>query len=220
MKRVLLVLGGITGAAFGFPGRSFGQMIGMPVWNSPRGGTGLTIAADYGSPDSTGGKGSAYAGRVVLGLSVLTVSAAVGVRNPAGPGANVTQYGGTAALRLIGGSLIPVSVNLQGGLASFKDSTARTTRGTAALGFAIDVPTPIVHVEPWIAPGFRVTHRGASGLIISQTSTKFGVAGGLTIDFGMLGVHAALDYEQVPGGGHSRTFGIGAHLAIRPSFGL
>lgn len=220
MKRVLLMAGCITVAAFGVPGRAFGQMIGMPVWNSPRGGTGLTIAADYGSPDSTGGKGSAYAGRVVLGLSALTVSAAIGVRNPAGAGANMTQYGATAALRLIGGTLIPVSVNLQGGLATFKDSSARTTRGTAAVGFAIDLPTPIVHVEPWVAPGFRVTHSGASGLLGSQTSTKFGVAGGLTIDFGMLGVHAALDYEQVPGGGHSRTLGIGAHLAIRPSFGL
>ena len=220
MKRALLVLGCLAVVAAGLPARACAQMIGMPVWNSPRGGTGLTIAGDYGSPDSTGGKGSAYAGRVVLGLSALTVSAAVGVRNPSGSGANITQYAGTAALRLIGGSLIPLSVNLQGGLGTFKDSGIRSTRGTAALGFAIDLPTPIIHVEPWVAPGFRVTHSGASGLLSSQTNTKFGIAGGLTIDFGMLGVHAALDYEQIPGGGHSRTVGIGAHLAIRPSFGL
>jgi hypothetical protein len=220
MKRAFVLLGCLAVGAIGVPRRAFGQMIGMPVWNTPRGGTGLTIAADYGSPDSTGGKGSAYAGRVVLGLSALTVSAAIGVRNPAGAAPNMTQYGGTAALRLIGGSLIPLSVNLQGGLATFKDSSARTIRGTAAVGFAIDLPTPIIHVEPWVAPGFRVTHSGASGLLSSQTNTKFGIAGGLTIDFGMLGVHAALDYEQLPGGGHSRTVGIGAHLAIRPSFGL
>ena len=220
MKRALLVSGCITVAALGNPGRAFGQLIGMPVWNSPRGGTGLTIAGDFGSPDSVGGKGTTYAGRVVLGLSALTLSATVGTRNPSGTAANVTEYGGTAALRLIGGSLIPLSVNLQGGFASFTQSSIRTIRGTAAVGFAIDVPTPGVSVEPWIAPGFRATHTGASGLISSQTDTKFGVAGGLTIGFGMLGIHAAIDYQTVAGGGHTTTLGIGAHLAIRPSFGL
>jgi hypothetical protein len=156
----------------------------------------------------------------VLGLSVLTLSATVGVWNPEGAGANITQYGGTAALRLIGGSLIPLSVNLQGGLATFTQSSVRTERATAAVGFAIDVPTPGVTVEPWIAPGFRLTHSGASGVISSLTTTKFGVAGGLTIGLGMLGLHAAVDYESLAGGGHTRTLGIGAHLAIRPSFGL
>jgi hypothetical protein len=220
MKRALLVLGCIMVTALGNPGRAFAQLIGMPVWNSPKGGTGLTIAGDFGAPDSLGGKGSAYAGRAVLGLSALTLSATVGVRKPEGVGANVTQYGGTAALRLIGGSLIPLSVNLQGGGARFTQSGIRTTRGTIALGFAIDVPTPGVSVEPWIAPGLRVTHSGASGVITSQTNTQFGVALGLTISLGMLGLHAAMDYEGLPGGGHTRTLGIGAHLAIRPSFGL
>ena len=220
MTRALLVLICLTVAALGTPARASAQLVGMPVWNSPRGGTALTVAGDYGSPDSTGGKGSAYAGRVVLGLSALTLSATIGVRNPDGAAANMTQYGGAAALRLIGGSLIPVSVNLQGGFATFKESGVRAARGTAALGFAIDLPTPIIHVEPWVAPGFRATHHGASGLIPSQTNTVFGIAGGLTIDFGLLGVHAALDYERVPGGGHARTLGIGAHLAIRPSLGL
>jgi hypothetical protein len=150
----------------------------------------------------------------------LTVSATVGVRNPDGPSANITQYGGTAALRLIGGSLIPLSVNLQGGFATFTQSGARTTRGTAAVGLAVDVPTPFVHVEPWIAPGLRITHYPASGLISSLTETKFAVAGGLTIGFGMLGIHTAVDYEKTGDGGHRTTFGIGAQLAFRPSFGL
>jgi hypothetical protein len=220
MKRALLVLGCILGTVLGNPARAFAQLIGMPVWNSPKGGTGLMIAGDLGQPDSLGGKGSTYAARVVLGLSALTLSATVGERNPEGAGANITQYGGTAALRLIGGSLIPLSVNMQGGLATFTQSGIRTARATAALGFAIDVPTPGVTVEPWIAPGFRLTHTGASGVISSLTTTKFGVAGGLTVGLGMLGLHAAIDYESLAGGGHTRTLGIGAHLAIRPSFGL
>jgi hypothetical protein len=214
MKRALLVLGCITLAALGNPGRAFAQLSGMPVWNSPKGGTGVTIAGDYGSPDSLGGKGSIYAGRVVLGVSALTVSATVGVRNPEGTSPNVTEYGGTGALRLIGGSLIPLSVNLQGGVARFSVASVKTTRATAAVGFAIDVPTPFVSVEPWIAPGLRVIR--TSG----QTNTQFGVAGGLTVGIGMLGLHAAMDYETLPGGGHTRTVGLGAHFAIRPSFGL
>ena len=222
MKRALLVLACIAGTALGHPERAFAQIIGMPVWNSPKGGTGLMVAGDFGMSDSLGvrGKGSTYAGRLVLGLSALTLSATLGVWSPDSAAANITEYGGTAALRLIGGSLIPLSVNLQGGLATFKQSSVRTERATAAVGFAIDVPTPGVTIEPWIAPGVRLTHTGANGVISSVTTTKFGVAGGLTIGLGMLGLHAAMDYERLAGGGHTRTLGIGAHLAIRPSFGL
>jgi len=214
MKHALLMFGCITLTVLGSPGRACAQLAGMPVWNSPKGGTGVTIAGDYGSPDSLGGKGSIYAGRAVVGVSALTVSATVGVRNPEGTGPNITEYGGTGALRLIGGSLIPLSVNLQGGIARFSVSSVKTTRATAAVGFAIDVPTPFVSVEPWVAPGLRVTR--TSG----QTNTQFGVAGGLTVGIGMLGLHAAMDYETLPGGGHTRTVGLGAHFAIRPSFGL
>lgn len=220
MKCTLVVLGCITLAALGGPGRVSAQIAGMPVWNSPKGGTGLTLAVDYGSPDSAGGKGSVYAGRVVLGLQVLTLSATIGVRDPGGTASNSTQYGGTAALRLIGGSLMPVAVNLQGGFASFSVSSVQNTRATGAVGFAIDIPTPVVTVEPWIAPGIRMNHTDANGVIPSETNTTFGIAGGLTMRFGMLGIHMALDYEDIAGGGHTSTFGIGAHLALRSSFGL
>jgi hypothetical protein len=66
MKRGLLVLGCIMSTALGNPGRAFAQLRGMPLWNSPKGGTGLLIAGDYGVSDSLGlgGKGSTYAGRV------------------------------------------------------------------------------------------------------------------------------------------------------------
>lgn len=213
MKRALLMLAGLVAAALGVPRPAAAQIVGMPVWNSPKGGTGLTFAADFGFPDSAGGNGSTYAGRVVFGMSVLTLSGTVGSWKPEG-GASVTEYGGTAALRLIGGSLMPVSVNLQGGFGSFSRSGVTTTRGTAALGFAIDIPTPGVTVEPWIAPGLRLTHTG------STNDTQFGVAGGLTIGFGMLGIHAAMDYEKLAGGGHTTTLGIGANLSFRPAFGL
>ena len=219
MKQAALVLGVVVVAAAALPTRAVGQLAGMPVWNSPRGGTGVLIAGDVGLPDSAGGNGSTVAGRVAVGLRALSLSATAGTRNPKGVGSNVTEYGGTVAGRLIGGSLIPIAVNLQGGFASFSDSVTNT-RLTAALGFAIDVPVPGVNLEPWVAPGLRMTHRGSTGPGSSQTNTQFGIAGGITLGLGLFGLHAAVDYEKRPNGGHTTTIGLGAHLDIRPTLGL
>ena len=79
---------------------------------------------------------------------------------------------------------------------------------------------PGLSLEPWVAPGLRMNHQGASGVIPTQTNTQFGVAGGLTLGFGLVGLHAAIDYEKVPGGGHATTLGVGLHVDIRPSLGL
>jgi len=220
MKRVVLPLALAAVAMAMAPRVGTAQLAGMPVWNSPRGGTGVLVAGDVGLPDSLSGKGSTIAARVALGLRAVTLSATAGIRNPSGPGSNITEYGGTAAYRLVGGSLIPISINLQGGASSFKDSLSSNTRVTAALGFALDLPVPGITLEPWVAPGVRMNHRGAGGTLASQTNTEFGVAGGVTLGFGMFGLHAGVDYENRPGGGHTTTLGIGAHVDIRPSLGL
>ena len=220
MKRALLAVGFVVAAAAGGPARAGAQLAGMPVWNSPKGGTGLLIALDFGLPDSTGGKGSTYAARAALGLRALTLSATVGSRNPPGTASTVTEYGGSAAFRIVGGSLIPVSINLQGGVSSSKLASVTATRFTTAVGLAVDVPVPGLSVEPWVAPGIRFNHVGASGPGPATTNSGFGIAGGLTFGFGLFGVHTAFDYEKRPGGGHTTTFGIGAHLDIRPSLGL
>ncbi len=114
MKRAVLVAAVIAVAAATVPAPAPAQLAGMPVWNNPRGGTRVLVAADVGVPDSAGGKGTTLAGRAALGLSALTLSASVGVRNPSGAGSNVTEYGATAAYRLIGGSLIPISITSRG----------------------------------------------------------------------------------------------------------
>ena len=215
MNKALLAAGAVLLALATAPSSARGQLPGMPVWNSPQGGTGLLIAADVGRPDSVGGRGTTLGGRVALGFGSLTLSGSYGSDKPSGASA-LKEYGGTAAYRLIGGTLIPVAVNLQGGLARADDAGSWNTRLTGALGFAVDLPTPGVHVEPWIAPGLRALRVGAT----STTNTEFGVAGGLTVRFGLVGVHAALDYQDVPGGGHTTTLGVGLHLDIRPSLGL
>src|SRR3989442_2014999 len=126
MKCAVLVVAvvAVAVAAAAGPARAAAQLAGMPVWNSPRGGTGVLVAADIGVPDSAGGKGTTLAGRAALGLSALTLSATVGVRNPQGAGSNVTQYGGAGAYPLIGGSLISISLHLPAGVPSFTRSRA------------------------------------------------------------------------------------------------
>jgi hypothetical protein len=213
MTRAVLVLGFLALLGGGVP-RAAAQIAGMPLWNSPRGGTRVLLAADAGIPDSIGGKGTTFAARAAIGLQALTLGATVGLRNPKGPGSNITEYGATAGYRLIGGSLIPIAVNLQGGVGSASESGVTNTRYTAAVGLAIDVPVPFVTVEPWVAPGLRVSHTG------SQSDTRFGVAAGLTFGFGMFGLHTAYDYEKLPAGQHTTTLGIGVHVDIRPTLGL
>src|SRR2546426_12782512 len=93
MKRAVLVMAVVAVAAATVPARAPAQLPGMPVWNSPRGGTRVSVAADVGVPDSAGGKGTTVAGRAPLGPSALTLRATLGGPNPAGAGPNVPQYG-------------------------------------------------------------------------------------------------------------------------------
>ena len=59
------------------------QWLGMPVWNSPKGGTGITINGDWGKPDETGGKGNAFGGRASAPSSSSVSPAPDGVKKPA-----------------------------------------------------------------------------------------------------------------------------------------
>src|SRR5213594_1046023 len=73
MQRAMSVIGLFAFVA----ARAAGQWLGMPSWNSPKGGRGVGIAADYGQPNADAGKGSAYGGRVSFGAgsALLTVGA-------------------------------------------------------------------------------------------------------------------------------------------------
>ena len=50
-------------------------LAGMPAWNSPKGGTGLTLSADYGLPNDDAGGGDAYGIRGSFGFSKFTIAA-------------------------------------------------------------------------------------------------------------------------------------------------
>ena len=214
MKRtwvfVVLALGGAAPAS--------AQLIGMPVWNNPTGGTGLTISGDYGKPNNNGGSGSAFGGRASLGLGTLTVTAGVASDKPSG-GSSITSYGGDLAFRVMGGPLVPVKVNIQGGAAHASVSGTGYTNVTGAVGIGVSLPMPGVSIEPYISPGIRYQKIGAIGLLPSTSSTNFGFAVGANVGFGMLGVHIAYDFTKVSGG-NVGIFGIGAHLALKVPMGM
>src|SRR5439155_465789 len=79
------------------------QWLGEPVWNSPKGGTGVTISGDYARPNSDYGSGNTWGGRASLGIGTLTLTAGVARWKPDLATEGFTSIGGNAAFRLIGG---------------------------------------------------------------------------------------------------------------------
>ncbi|HEX9486098.1 MAG TPA: hypothetical protein VF976_03455 [Gemmatimonadales bacterium] len=218
MKRAVLTLGFVALVTT----QAAAQWLGEPVWNSPKGGTGLTISGDYAAPNSnycsgTSCKGHTWGGRAALGLGTMSFELGVASWKPEGAAQSFTSVGGNAAFRLIGGSLLPVAVNLQVGAArtDSANATPALTRVIGAVGFSIPLPTPGLSIEPFFSPGIRSTSSGG------QSTARFGYAIGANIGLGTLGLHLAYDNEKRPNSQPSRgVFGIGAHLDIHLPLGL
>ena len=135
----------------------------------------------------------------------------------------ITTFGGTATFRLIGGSLIPVAVNLQlgGGHSMEIRSTTTTvpvqTMGAAAVGVSALLPTPVVSVEPYISPGMRYHHYSNVAPGVPDHETNFGWVIGGNLGFGPVGIHLAYDSEKFGDGKTHGVFGMGASIGLRPS---
>jgi hypothetical protein len=211
MKNVMLTVGLVAGLATPLAA----QWLGEPVWNSPKGGTGVTISGDYGHPNADYGKGNTWGGRASLGLSTITFTAGVATWKAAGSTQSLTSVGGNVAFRLIGGSLLPVAVNLQLGGASTNSTPVTTTTLTGAAGLSVPLPTPGFTIEPYFSPGIRYHNSGGG-----THTTNFGYAVGANLGFGLLGAHLAYDNEKVKGGGSIGVFGVGLHLGIHLPLGM
>jgi len=217
---VILVLALVPGATLA------AQWTGMPAWNDPTGGTGITVAADWGMPNADAGNGDAYGGRATLGLGTLTLTAGVASYKPAGYNSATTTYGGQAAFRLIGGSLSPVALNLQVGAGTSAALTSGTmtyphvTTIVGAVGISLPLPTPGVSIEGFFSPGVRYREFSERGSGLADYNyTKFGYTVGGRIGFGVFGIHLAYDYQKTDTGSEG-VFGLGMHLAFRPSMGI
>jgi hypothetical protein len=221
MRAVLLL--GL--AAFG-TAPAAAQWLGMPGWNNPKGGTGVTVSGDYGRPNADAGKGNAFGGRVALGLGTLSLTAGVASWKPDNVAARATSYGGTGAFRLIGGSLLPVAVNLQVGAthsgesASGPDTLGAQTTVSAAVGLSVPLPTPGISIEPYISPGIRYHKASNLPAGISDHQTNVGWVIGANLSFGLLGIHVAYDTEKFDNGVTESVLGIGAHVGLKLPVGM
>ena len=219
MKRMVSIVGAVMVLA----APAAAQWAGMPAWNGPKGGTGVTFYGDYGAPNDNAGKGNAFGGRVALGVGTITLTAGVASRKVDSLNIRVTSYGGTAAFRLIGGSLIPLSVGLQLGAAHSAAVTfgqgavlQAQTSVLAAVGLSVPLPTPGISVEPYFAPGIRY-HKTPAG--VTDHQTNFGWVIGGNFSFGLAGIHVAYDSEKWDDGTHG-ILGVGADVGLRLPMGL
>ena len=217
MKRMFLV---IAAAVLAGTSSLAAQWAGMPAWNNPKGGTGVTINGDVGVPNSDAGKGTAFGARATLGLANISLTAGLSSWKPNGFSSSTTTVGGVAAFRVIGGSLIPVALNIQLGAA-----TSSAINGTASLpkmtnilagaGISVNVPTPGLSIEPYLSISNR-WHK-PSGF---STESNIGWVIGANVGFGMLGLHVAYDSEKLDNGATAGVIGIGAHVALKAPIGL
>jgi hypothetical protein len=197
------------------------QWAGMPVWNNPKGGTGVTIDGDLGLPNSNGGKGTAFGARATLGIANISLTAGLSSWKPNGYSSSMTSVGGVAQFKVIGGSLIPVAVNIQlgAGTASSATDTAAVTHPkitmlVAGAGISVNVPTPGLSIEPYLSVGNRwIKPSGFS------TESNVGWVVGANLGFGMLGLHVAYDSQKI-GGVTRGIIGIGAHVALKAPIGM
>jgi hypothetical protein len=196
------------------------QWSGMPIWNNPKGGTGVTIDGDAGFPNSDLGKGTAYGARATLGLTALSLTAGVSSWKPDGAGSSTTTWAGVAGFRVIGGSLMPVAVNIQAGAGTGSEITgtvplAKTTNMFLGAGVSVNVPTPGINIEPYLSVSQR-WHSPSGG----STKSNFGWVLGANVGFGMFGVHLAYDSEKLDGGSTAGVWGIGAHFSLSAPGGI
>src|SRR5881296_653866 len=220
MKRTALTLG-LTLLAT----PAAAQWLGEPAWNDPTAGTGFTIYGDVCSSDLNAGGGTAFGGRVALGAGIFTLTGGVASWDPDLVSQRLLSVGGTAAFRLIGGSLIPVAVNLQLGGGHSMEITSSTTTVPVqtmflgAVGVSVALPTPVVSVEPYVSPGIRYHRFSNVAPGAADHETHFGWVIGANVGFGPLGLQLAYDAEKFADGKQHGVFGIGANLGLRPSMG-
>jgi hypothetical protein len=214
MKRILTVL---AAAAFAVSPLA-AQSLGMPNWSVPKGGTGITVSGDIGMPNEDLGNGTAYGARGAFGFGAITLTAAIASWKPSGFSESYSSIGGQGAFRVIGGSLMPVSLSLQLDAAHVGEANGDSALTRLGLGGAISasVPTPGLSIEPWLA----VNNRWYSFSGASSTESNIAWTLGANIGFGMFGLHLAYDSENYGGGTNGGIFGIGAHFSLKAPGGM
>jgi hypothetical protein len=217
MKLTTRLLALIALGAAGSAGGLAAQVAGLPVRNAGI-GTGIGIALDAGFPNADVGKGFALGGTGTVGLGPLGVTASVSRYDPRGADAR-WSVGGTGNIKIFGGPLIPLSVTLQAGAARTSVTTAGVTARTwhvpVGVGVALTIPNPVFSIKPWLAPRLDLVRTSVSGVTDTDTSTDFGISGGVDLGF-LSGVSFRLMYDRVMAGNgvHPSVLSIGLALKV------
>ena len=200
------------------------QMIGNPVYFSPKHGIGLSIQGDYGRGlNDASGKTNYFGGRVTLGLPIVTVSAGGGLLDAV---ENDVTFGGNVSVNVLSAPLLPVAIALQAGAGYVSQGSLTTLSVPIGAALALKPPTPGLNVELWVAPRVQIT-RVSNGS--SATDTRFAASAGVNLGLPTgLGLHAAVDYTYVSGaGGLSSSdlspflIGVGIHYKLTiPGLGI
>ncbi|HTI06299.1 MAG TPA: hypothetical protein VL549_13395 [Gemmatimonadales bacterium] len=214
MKRMLTV---VAAAAFTVAPLA-AQSLGMPNWSSPKGGTGVTISGDLAMPNADLGKGTAFGARATLGLANISLTAGLGSWKPKGLSDSYTSVGGKASFRVIGGSLIPLSIALEasGNHVSAANGDSSLFRFGLGGAVSVNVPTPGLSIEPYLA----VQNRWYKYSGVSGTNSNIAWTLGANVGLGMIGLHLAYDSENFGGGTKGGIIGIGAHVALKAPIGM
>ena len=213
MKRILTVL---AAAAFAVSPLA-AQSLGMPNWSNPKGGTGIMLSGDVAMPNSDLGDGTAYGARGSFGFGAITLTAAIASWKPDGLSESFSSIGGQGAFRVIGGSLMPVALSLQLDAARIGEANSEPATTRVGLGGAIsvNVPTPGLSIEPYLAVSNR--WYAPSGL---DGYSNVGWTLGANVGLGMWGLHVAYDSENFGGGTNGGIIGFGAHFSLKSPMGL
>lgn len=204
------------------------QAPGIPVVNAGV-ARGFTLGGALGFPNLAGeGGGTPVSVFGALGFRRVAVIG-FGARVTGSPFGRYYAGGGNVVVKVAGGPLVPISINLQGGVGYSRRRLAGYSgphefiRVPLGLGISWTIPQPAVALKPWIAPRLeynRLKTTTVVGVPGSQpetsTSTDFGLSGG--INFGILngmGLDLSVDRLFTDIGRKPTTFAVGISYTIK-----
>ncbi|MGD0483336.1 MAG: hypothetical protein ABSB58_01640 [Gemmatimonadales bacterium] len=173
------------------------QVPGLPFYPTPT-GMGILASADYAIPAS---HETMLALRGGIGFGPFGATAVVGQYKVTGLTSQIA-YGASAAMKVFGGGMLPVSITVQGGVGQVKNPFLTTTTVTyVPVGAAVRANLPLFPIKPF-AVGYYVLGSNVKKEFRLTVGADFNILLGL-------GVHAAYDM------GSANTWGIGAHFNFR-----
>lgn len=195
------------------------QAPGLPVVNAGV-SKGLTLGGMVGFPNDAAGGGTAFMMTGMIGFRRVALGGFVSSQKISGLPDRSYAGGGNVVVKVAGGPLVPISINLMGGFAY--SEVALTPRLKAwhvpvGLGIAWTIPRPVVALKPWIAPrlDYRRNSGGGLGSVVSA-ATDFGLSGGVTFGFlNGLGIDVAFDRIFSDVAPKPTTLGVGLSYSLK-----